>query len=348
MTTRISDLIVPEIFTPYARLESIVKSRLFQSGAVVESPVLNRLLAGGGTTFNVPSFLALPDDASNQGSDDPATDATPNNIGTAQEVAARITRSQVWSSMDLNQVLTAEDPLREIARQVGGYWRRAYQKSFVAMMVGIFADNDAAPSGSEHVQYDLTNDVKGSSLSVGTTTITRENINGALLTMGDSIDEMRLMLVHPVVHNRMLNNNLIDVVLDSVTGQVIRRYGDMEVVIDASLPNPAASGVSQTSTGIYETWLFGAGAVAFGETPAPNAEEVERQVLPGNGFGRDLLASRRVYAFHLAGMKYAGTAPDGGPTDAGTSNNLGAAGSWQRVYNDRRYIKVARLVTRES
>ena len=47
-TTRISDLIVPEVFENYVADEIVRKTNLVQSGAVTRDGNLDRLLAGGG------------------------------------------------------------------------------------------------------------------------------------------------------------------------------------------------------------------------------------------------------------------------------------------------------------
>jgi len=61
--TQISDVIVPEIFTPYMQTLTEEKSRLVQSGLLARSPAIDVLLAGGGLTFQVPSFNDLDNDA---------------------------------------------------------------------------------------------------------------------------------------------------------------------------------------------------------------------------------------------------------------------------------------------
>ena len=62
-TTRVSDVIVPEIFTPYTQTLTEEKSRLVQSGLITRSEALDNLLAGGGITFQVPSWKDLDNDA---------------------------------------------------------------------------------------------------------------------------------------------------------------------------------------------------------------------------------------------------------------------------------------------
>ena len=91
--TRIADVVVPEIFSPYVQQMTQEKSRLIRSGAIVLDAQLNSALAGGGLTFNEPSFKDLDNDAENVSTDDPATDSTPNKIGTATEIQVRLSRN---------------------------------------------------------------------------------------------------------------------------------------------------------------------------------------------------------------------------------------------------------------
>ena len=94
--TRITDLIVPDVFSPYVQNLTQEKSRLVQSGAVVADPKLAEVLAGGGLTFNEPSFKDLDNDSENTSSDDPTVESTPNKIGTLQEIQVRMSRNNSW------------------------------------------------------------------------------------------------------------------------------------------------------------------------------------------------------------------------------------------------------------
>ena len=60
--TQVADVVVPEIFTPYVQQLTEQKARLIQSGAMVRDPAIDQLLAGGGLTFNVPSWRDLDND----------------------------------------------------------------------------------------------------------------------------------------------------------------------------------------------------------------------------------------------------------------------------------------------
>lgn len=337
--TKIADIIVPEIFTPYVQQITEEKSRLIMSGALARDAGIDEKLAGGGLTFQIPSFKDLANDADNVSTDDDETNSTPKKTGAAKEIAVRLSRNQSWSSMDLAAALAGEDPMQSIANRVAAYWTRRLQAAFVATMTGVFADNAAAPSGSEHTEDDMTYDVSGSSYVAGVTDFSASACLDAAITMGDSADDLTMIMVHSIVYNRMKKNNLIDFIPDSQGVVNIPTFLGRIVIVDDGMP---------VSTGVYESWLFGPGAVRLGVSTPKVATEVDRLPASGNGGGEERLYNRVEWCVHPTGHKYAGTAASGGPSNASTSNNLAHAGSWQRVYTERKQIKIARLITRES
>lgn len=331
--TKIADIIVPEIFTPYVQQLTEEKSRLIVSGAVGRDALMDQHLAGGGITFNTPSFADLDNDADNVSTDDDASDSTPNKIGTAQEISVRLSRNNSWSSMDLAAALAGVDPMLAIASRVSAYWVRRMQAVFLATMVGVFADNDANDSG------DYTSDIKGASFIDGVTNFSAEAFIDAAVTMGDSMEDLGMVMLHSVVFARMQKNNLIDFIPDSEGRIVIPTFLGRIVIVDDGMP---------VTTGIYDSYLFGVGALRMGVSTPKVATEIDRKPAAGDGGGQDILHNRVEWALHPSGHAYTGTAPSGGPSNAATSNNLGAAASWNRVFSERKQIKIARLITRES
>lgn len=338
--TRIADVVVPEIFSPYVQQMTQEKSRLIRSGAITLDAQLNSALAGGGLTFNEPSFKDLDNDVENVSTDDPATDSTPNKIGTATEIQVRLSRNNSWSSMDLSGDLAGADPMQAIANRVSDYWARRQQAAFVASLNGVFADNAAAPTGTEHVQNDMTHDVSGASFVDGVTNFSAEAFIDATVTMGDSMEDLTMVMVHSIVYARMLKNNLIDFVSDSVNGNAVRipTFLGREVIVDDGVPR---------SSGVFNTWLFGRGALRGGMGSPKVPTEVDRKPAAGNGGGQDILFNRTEWIIHPVGYAYAGTPPNGGPSNASTTNNLAHADSWKRVFSERKQIRIARLITRE-
>ena len=338
-TVRLADVVVPQIFTPYVQQLTQEKSRLIRSGAVVVDPILSGNLAGGGLTFNEPSFKDLDNDAENTSTDDPAQLSTPNKIGTATEIQVRMSRNNSWSSMDLTSDLIGVDPLGAIATRVSDYWARREQAAFVATMKGVFADN-ATVTDAYHTQNDMTFDIKGAGFVAGVTNFSAVAFVDATLTMGDSLENLKMMAVHSIVYGRMLKNNLIDFVSDSVNGQAIRipTFLGRELIVDDGMP---------VTGGVFDSWIFGAGAVRNGRGAPKIPTEMFRAPSAGNGSGQDTLFNRVEWCMAPVGYAYIGTAASGGPSNAATTNNLAAATSWRRVFSERKQISIARLVTRE-
>lgn len=337
-TVRISDIIVPQIFSPYVQQQTEEKSRIIQSGAVAMNQKYAGLLQGGGLTFNEPSFKDVENDADNVSSDDPGVTSSPNKLGTTVEKQVRLSRNNSWSTMDLATALAGADPARAIAERVGAYWARRLQAATVATLRGVFADNAAAPVGSEHVQNDLTFNVSGASFVEGVTNFSTEAFIDATATMGDSMEDLTLAMVHSVVYARMLKNNLIDFVPDSTGTTKIATYLGREIIVDDGMP---------VTGGVYETWLFGRGAVQMAQGMPLVPTETFRSPSSGNGSGQDTLYNRTEWIIHPVGHAYVGTAANGGPSNLATTHNLAHADSWQRAFAERKQIKIGRLITRE-
>lgn len=334
---RISDVVVPQIFTPYVQQLTEEKSRLIRSGALVADARFTSLLAGGGATFNQPSFKDLDNDAENTSTDDPAVSSVPNKLGTATEIQVRLSRNNSWSTMDLTADLAGADPMAAIGSRVGDYWMRRQQALFVATMKGIFANN-ASATDAYHVQNDMSFSIAGGAFVDGVTNFSTEAFIDATLTMGDSMEDLSMCFVHSVVYGRMQKNNLIDYIPDSEGRVNIPTFLGRIVVVDDGTPQTA---------GVFDTWIFGAGAVSWGAGNPAVPTETEREPKAGNGGGQEILYNRVEWVMHPKGHAYVGVPPVGGPSNAATANNLAAAASWRRVFTERKQIKIARLITRE-
>lgn len=342
MTTgvlRLSDVIVPAIFVPMTIRLTAERNAFVRSGAMVEDPLLTAFLRGAGATVNMPKLNGLDrSDVENVSSDDPTVFSTPNKPGMGSEIAVRLSRNNSWSQMDLVRSLLAADPLAALASDVANYWVARRQRAVIAQVSGIFADNAAAPTASEHVQNDMTRDVSGASYSAGVTDFNGPGFIDGLLTLGDAMGGISLVAMHSIVYAKALKQNLITFRLNAEAQPTIPTYMGKDVILDDQMPN---------SGGVFETWLFGAGAITAGTASPDVPNEVLRIPGAGNGGGQEVMWDRVEWAHHIPGTSYVGTAPAGGPSNAATTNNLAAAGSWMRIAKERKQIPIARLVTRE-
>ena len=341
-TVQISDVVVPEIFAPYIQQLTEEKSRIVQSGVAARDSVMDGLLAGGGITFNTPSWQDLDSSdatgADNVSIDDPGATSTAKKTTTSQEISVRLSRNGHWSTMDLAQALAGSDPMASIASRVASWWVRRAQRVFVSTLNGVFADNAATPTGGDtHLINDMTVDIKGGSYTAGVTDFSAEAFIDAAVTMGDSAEDIIAVFVHSVVMARMQKNNLIDFIPDARGEINIPTFLGREVIVDDGMP---------VSSGVYESWLFGSGTVRWGVSSPRVPAEVERSPSAGNGGGQEDLHSRTEWMFHPNGHAFIA---DVSATPGGPNNTvLAAAASWRRVFPERKQIKIARLITRES
>ncbi len=334
--TRLSDVIVPEMFSGYVQNRTAEKSRLIRSGALQIDQRLTADLAGAGLTFHELFFKDLEDDEENISTDN-GPDSTPNRITTGQEVQVRLSRNNSWGSADLVEALLGVDPMNKIIDLVSDYWIRRLQKAWVATMQGVFANN-ALATDAYHVQNDMTYNISGSAFVNGTTNFQPSAFIYATGTMGDSMDDLRLVMMHSVVYQRLQLLNLIDFIPDSRGEVMISTYMGREVIVDDGMPN---------ASGVFETWLISTGATQMGSGSPKVPSEVKRYPEANNGAGEEVLFDRVEWIIHPVGHAYVGTPPAGGPSNAATTNNLAAAASWRRAFPERKQIKIARLVTRE-
>lgn len=340
--TRLSDVVVPQVFVPMMMRRAVELTALISSGAMVADPFLDNFLGGAGLTINMPKQNPLDTaDVENVSSDDPTVFSTPNKAGTSTEIAVRLSRNNSWSEMDLVRALLNADPLQALVNDVARYWSVRRQKAAIAQITGIFANN-ATTTDSFHTQNDMTVNLSTLNTSTylkGTTDFHGTAFIDAFVTLGDRMGAIALVAMHSVVYATALKNNLIAFRLDADANPTIPTYMGKDVIVDDAMPNP--------SSGVFETWLLAFGALGYGTGTPPVPSEVLRIPSAGNGGGQEIMWSRVEWAHHVAGTSYIGTAPNGGPTNAATTDNLAAAGSWRRVAPTRKFVPIARLTTRE-
>lgn len=326
-STKITDVIVPDVFAPYV-IEAIVdKSALVRAGIVVPDPALDLLASSGGKIINVPFWKDLT------GNDEVLSDAsalTPGAITSGQDQAVLHLRGRAWGVNDLAQALSGDDPMGAIAALVAEYWVKREQALLISTLKGVFADNLA--NDSHDLIHDISiadgNNAADSNL-IGASAV----IDACALTLGDMADKLTAICMHSVPFSRLQKLNLIDFIPDSDGKVNIPTYLGKRVIVDDGCPT-AAGGSSGT---VYTTYLFGSGAIARGEGAAPVPVETDRDSLAGN----DYLIHRRHFILHPRGVKFTSSSVAGA---APTNAECEAAANWDRVYN-KKNIRIVTLKT---
>ena len=301
--TKISDVIVPEVFNPYVVKRTMELSALYNSGIISNNPELDRLASSGGSTINMPYWEDLNGDDEVL-SDDGAL--TPAKITAGQDIAVLLMRGKAWSANDLAKALSGDDPMAAIADLVAEYWARRMQATAIKLLDGAFAANN------------MTNKVLDiSNLGDDKAKINGETFLDALQLMGDAKDKLTGVIMHSATETQLRKNNLIQTELDS-NNKPISLFMEKRVIIDDSCP---------VSTGTYTTYLFGEGAIGLGNGGAPVPTETDRDSLAGD----DILINRKHYILHPRGVKWIGSAAGSSPTNT----ELATGTNWSRVYEDK-------------
>lgn len=373
-TTTVADSVVPTMWDQYGQMETEVKSALVTSGLIQRDPAMDSHLSmDGGKTFEAPSWDDLDDDAANIATDAPAdmfahtlnttsvdmaaavlsaypgglNDGRPKALDSLDEIAVRLCRAQSWAGARLTAMLAGSDPIESAMARNSAYWMRELEGTVIALVQGVSKDNATNDSG------DYANDVAGAAFVDGQTNFTLANFIDTTLTMGDSTDNLGTCFMHSTVYGTALKNNAIEFRPDSENpaAAAIPFYNGRRVFKTDRLPSgtdvvraDASAGVA----GMFETWIFGPGALRLGFGSHPEAAVLERKQEAGGGWGQSVLWTRRMYSVHPTGHAFvASTIANGGPSNAATTNNLNHAGSWNRVFSERKQIPFARLITRE-
>lgn len=309
--TKISDVIVPEVFNPYVVQRTMELSALYNSGIIANNPELDRLATSGGSTINMPYWEDLNGDDEVL-SDDGAL--TPGKIVAGQDVAVLLMRGKAWSTNDLAKALSGSDPMAAIGDLVAEYWARRMQATAIKLLDGAFAADN------------MTNKVLDiSALEGEAAKINGEKFLDALQLMGDSKDKLTGVIMHSATETQLRKNNLIQTELDS-NNKPISLFMEKRVIIDDSCP---------VSAGTYTTYLFGQGAIGLGNGAAPVPTETDRDSLAGD----DILINRKHYILHPRGVKWIGTAAGSSPTN----DELATGTNWSRVYEDKA-IRIVKFV----
>ena len=318
--TKITNVVVPEVYSDYAMERSIYHSALYKSGIVVRDNTIDTNLNGGAKQFTTPFWKDLihpnnmdevPDEEQNVGTD---------NIEASEFNVRRQFRVKKWGANDMSAVLAGEDPIGAITGMVENFWYKALQNTLFASVRGVIADNAISNAG------DMILDLTGKTgLDAH---ISSEAIINAIFLMGDKFQEISAISMHSVPYSRLVQNNLIDFTPDSEQNVGFGTYLGKTVILDDDQTSTIET-IGEADTPVYWTTLYKRGAFGYGES-ASNYLMTEVDRNPDKGGGIDFLHSRRVFALHPAGFHWVeGTLSKEFPTNT----ELAVADHWTRAYS---------------
>lgn len=301
--TKISNIIVPEVFNPYVVQETNRLDAFVQSGIIVPDSSLDALALSGGTIINMPYWNDLTGD-SEELSDSAALSV--NAITSGQDAARLHMRGKAWGVNDLAKALSGDDPMGVIASKVAKYWVGERSKVIFKSLAGI----ETTAASNVHDISALEGEL--AVINVGA-------VLDAKQKLGDNASKLTGIGMHSAVYTKLQKNNEIEYIVDSETKVQIPTYLGYRVLVDDQCPEAA---------GVYTTYLFGQGAFGLGNGAAPTPTETDRDSLAGE----DILINRQHFILHPRGIKWTDASVVGKtPTFA----EIATAGNWSKVYDTK-------------
>ncbi|MCM3739231.1 major capsid protein [Oceanobacillus luteolus] len=312
MTTRLADVIQPEIFTPYTIQRTMELSELVQSGIIANNSEFDTLAGGPSKLIHMPFWNDLGNDESQVMRD--SGDMNVNKITSSEDVARKHARVNAWGANGLSALLAGDDPMAAIGQLVSSYWARDLQRTLLATLSGVFKSSTM----SQKV-YDITNrDADAGTVNLNT-------FLDATQLMGDAKEALTGVMMHSAVETALRKQDLIEDVPQSEQGKPISYFNGKRVIVDDSM-------FYNTETGQAEMYIFGQGAIGLGNGSHPRIiqTEVSRNALAYSG--EEALVNRKIFILHPRGVKW----NEGGVTNEfPTNSELDTAARWTRVYEPK-------------
>ena len=328
MATLRSDVIIPEVFTPYVIEQTTQRDAFLQSGVVQPLAELNA--TEGGDFVNVPfwkgylsgDFEVLTDSSS----------LTPGKISADKQIGVVLHRGRAFEARDLAALAAGSDPMAAIGSKIGAYIANQRQKDLLSALSGVFGSVNTTDSNA--ALFGLT--IDGGSGDTPTT-LSPRHVAKAKALLGDAGDKLAAVAVHSAVYYDLVERKLVDYVVagdgngGSATasgGSIAAAYGGADTVPTyCGLRVIVSDDVATTGSGAsteYSTYFFTQGAVASGEQ-AGLQMETDRDILAKS----DAMSVDLHYCYHPVGTKWAVT------TTNPTRSALETVGNWSKVYETK-------------
>ena len=336
MATLRSDVIIPEIFTPYVIEQSTQKNQFLASG--VAQPMAELNATEGGDFVNVPFWKANLSGDLEVLSD--STSLTPGKITADKQVGVILHRGRAFEARDLAALAAGSDPMAAIGAKVGEYVANQQQADLYKCLEGVFGSLTGSDSPAfDALRFDTT----------GMTALGPRQVAKARAILGDQGDKLTAVAMHSACYYDLVERKAIDYVtntearlstlatgastINAVGGSIAAAYGDVRVPTYMGL-NVIVSDDITNSAGNYACYFFTAGAVATGEQAAMRTE-TDRDILAKS----DAMSLDMHYIYHPVGAKWGVTTTN--PTRA----QLATVGNWSKVYETKNIGIVRATIT---
>jgi hypothetical protein len=328
MATLRSDIIIPEVFTPYVIEQTTQRDAFLASGVVQPLAELNA--TEGGDFINVPFWKA-----NLSGDFEVLTDSsslTPGKIQADKQVGVILHRGRAFESRDLAALAAGSDPMAAIGAKIADYIANQRQKDLLSCLGGVFGTLGTTSSSAAF--FPLAIDGESGDTP---TVLSPRHVAEAKSLLGDQGDKLTAIAMHSKVYYDLVERKAIDYVATTDArgttttqsgGSLVAAYGgSVDVPTYCGLRVIVSDDVQTSGSGAsteYATYFFTQGAIASGEQMAMQTE-TDRDILAKS----DAMSIDLHYVYHPVGAKWAVTTTN--PTRA----QLETVGNWSKVYETK-------------
>lgn len=196
-------------------------------------------------------------------------------------------------------------------------------------LIGTDLDGIFAASNMTEKIHDVTGKTGDAALINGRTFLDANQL------MGDAKDLLTGMMIHSATETFLAKNDLIEYREESQGKVRVPYFMNKRVIVDDSI-------AFDTVTGASEAYLFGAGAIAWGNGHHKDIKETE---VVRNGLslaGEDILVNRRLSILHPRGIQW--IEPTGGVDKKFPKlAELATGTNWNRVYEPKK-IRIVKFM----
>nr|QNJ59869.1 MAG: coat protein [Bacteriophage sp.] len=338
MATLRSDIIIPEIFTPYVIEQTTLRDAFLASGVVQPMAELNA--TEGGDFINVPFWKANLTGDFEVLSD--STSLTPGKITADKQVGVILHRGRAFESRDLAALAAGADPMAAIGAKVADYIANQRQKDLLSCLDGVFGSLGTTTSAAAFFGLSIDGESGDTPTALGP-----RQVAEAKSLLGDQGDKLTAVAMHSAVYYDLVERKAIDYVSTTEargattiksSGSIAAAYGGdnavptymgLRVIVSDDLRTAAPA-----SSTDYPVYFFTQGAIASGEQMGMQTE-TDRDILAKS----DAMSIDLHYVYHPVGAKW--TVGTTNPTPAA----LATIGNWTKVYETKNLGIVRATVT---
>lgn len=310
--TRIADVIVPAIFAGYMNKDPLELNAFIQSGVMKRNKEFDALVAAGGFGFTMPYWDELEGEYDDRTDEDTGLPKF-NKITAKKEVAVKLFDKYAAGASQLSSELAGSNAVKAIREKFSRKVASLDQKRIFSLLKGVFASTDMAKN-----VLDITTRT-GTAQNMGVGTI----VEGQGL-LGDRQKSMSAIAVHSATYTYLKLKNLLTTQKQSEQGEEIAFYANKRVIMDDTL--------MPDENGVYTTYLFAEGAIAYGRGGELYPVEVGK--IPF--MEEEGILVRKNHTFHVRGTTWKGSI-----SEKCTPAEIEKGENWGRAYSNKEIPIVA-------